>query len=94
MNGQRIFDLWHSGLVTAAWVAAPFLLVALGVGFITSLLQAATQLQENAISFVPKIVAAALVLVLAGPWLLSHLTQFTSTSMTTLVDLGREAGTK
>jgi flagellar biosynthesis protein FliQ len=45
MNGQRIFDLWHSGLVTAAWVAAPFLIVALGVGFITSLLQAATQLQ-------------------------------------------------
>ncbi len=92
MNGQRIFDLWHSGLVTAAWVAGPFLLVALGVGFITSLLQAATQLQENAISFVPKMVAAALVLVLAGPWLLGHLTQFTSKSMQTVVDLGREAG--
>ena len=91
MNGQRIFDLWHSGLVTAAWVAAPFLLVALGVGFITSLLQAATQLQENAISFVPKVVAAALVLILAGPWLLSHLTQFASASMDTIVELGREA---
>jgi len=92
MNGQRIFDLWHSGLVTAAWVAAPFLLVALGVGFITSLLQAATQLQENAISFVPKVVAAALVLVLAGPWLLSNLTHFAATAMATITDLGREAG--
>ena len=89
MNGQRIFDLWHSGLVTAAWVAAPFLLVALGVGFITSLLQAATQLQENVLSFVPKIVALAATLMLAGPWALDQLTHYTQQSMESIAKIGQ-----
>ena len=57
-------------------VAAPVLLVVLVVGLVVSIFQAATQINEATLSFVPKIVAAVAVLGLAGPWMLSTLVEY------------------
>ena len=58
-----------------AWVT-PILLTVLAVGLIVSVFQAATQIHEATLSFVPKIVAAVAVLVVAGPWMLTTLVEF------------------
>ena len=57
-------------------VAAPLLLTVLVVGLVVSVLQAATQINEATLSFVPKIVAAAAVMVVAGPWMLATLVDY------------------
>jgi flagellar biosynthetic protein FliQ len=87
-----LLDLWHGALVTAATVIAPFLAIALVVGLVTALLQAATQLQENVISFVPKLAAVALALVVLGPWALARLSHYGAVTMNTLVTIGQESG--
>ncbi len=84
-------DLWHLVLTTVIEVGGPFVMAALAVGVLASLLQAATQLQDGALSFVPKIAAVGLVLVLMGPWLLNRLTTFTRTTAEVVVEVGRGA---
>jgi flagellar biosynthetic protein FliQ len=58
-------------------VAAPVLLTALLVGFAISLFQAATQIQEQTLSFVPKVIAVAIALLVSGNWVLSEMVTFT-----------------
>ena len=60
-------------MIMAAELAAPFLLVSLAIGLIVSLFQSVTQIQEVTLTFVPKLAAIALVLMLAGHWMLSEL---------------------
>ena len=64
-------------MMVAAKVAAPILLTALLVGFLISLFQAATQIQEPTLSFVPKMIAVAVALLITGNWVLSSLVDFT-----------------
>ena len=64
-------------MMLAAKVAAPVLLTALLVGFLISLFQAATQIQEPTLSFVPKMIAVAIALLVTGNWVLSELVSFT-----------------
>jgi flagellar biosynthetic protein FliQ len=64
-------------MLVAAKVAAPILLTALLVGFMISLFQAATQIQEQTLSFVPKMIAVAIALLVTGNWVLSELISFT-----------------
>ena len=80
MSNVSVLDLWANALGVAAAVAGPFLLAALAVGLITSVIQAATQIQENILSFVPKLIAVGLVLLLAGSLLLDKLTGFAEAS--------------
>jgi flagellar biosynthesis protein FliQ len=89
MGSGTLIDVFARALVTAAEVGGPFVLAALGVGLIASLLQAATQLSEGALSFVPKIAAVGLVLVVMGPWLLERLTTYTRNTAETMVEVGR-----
>ena len=79
---------------TAMMVAAPVLVVSLVVGLIVSVLQVATQLQEATLSYVPKLVAAALVIVAAGPWMLHQITAFARYAITVIpsLDLGGRVG--
>lgn len=58
-------------------VAGPMLLAALAVGIIVSLLQAVTQIQEQSLTFIPKLVVVSLVFVLALPWMMRMLVEFT-----------------
>jgi flagellar biosynthetic protein FliQ len=73
-------DVTHIALDTmmlGAKVAAPVLLTALLVGFLISLFQAATQIQEPTLSFVPKMIAVCIALLVTGNWVLSELVSFT-----------------
>jgi flagellar biosynthetic protein FliQ len=76
MDAQQVFTLGQQGLWMLLTVAAPVLLTVLGVGLVVSIFQAATQIHEATLSFVPKMVAAVLVLAVAGPWMLTSLVEY------------------
>ncbi|GIL36739.1 flagellar biosynthesis protein FliQ [Phycicoccus sp. MAQZ13P-2] len=73
-------DIVHIGvqaMIVSAKLAMPVLLTALAIGFVISLFQAVTQVQEVTLSFVPKLLGVALVLVVAGHWMLQEAVSFT-----------------
>ena len=76
MDSQQVFTLGQQSLYMLLMIAAPVLLTVLAVGLVVSIFQAATQIHEATLSFVPKIVAAVAVLVVAGPWMLTTLVEF------------------
>lgn len=76
MNPQQVLDAGQQGLMLMLMVAAPILLVVLVVGLTVSIFQAATQLNEATLSFVPKVVGAVVVLAFAGPWMLQTLVEY------------------
>ena len=71
MSSQQVLTIAQAALHMLLMTAAPILLVVLLVGLIVSILQAVTQINENTLSFIPKLVAALVVLILIGPWLIS-----------------------
>ena len=77
MTDTDVTELATQTMLLAAKVAAPILLTALLVGFMISLFQAATQIQEPTLSFVPKMIAVAIALLVTGNWVLSELISFT-----------------
>ena len=76
MDSQAVFTLGQQGLHLLLLVAAPLLLTVLGVGLVVSIFQAATQINEATLSFVPKMIAAVGILTFAGPWMLSTLVEY------------------
>ncbi|HZL02593.1 MAG TPA: flagellar biosynthesis protein FliQ [Cellulomonas sp.] len=78
MDTNAVLDIGLSSLILAAKLSAPVLVTALVVGFIVSLLQSVTQIQEVTLSFVPKAIAAAVALLVAGHWMISELVAFTN----------------
>jgi flagellar biosynthetic protein FliQ len=76
MDADQALHFGQQGLAMLLTVAAPVLLAVLVVGLVVSVLQAATQINEATLSFVPKILAAVVVLVVAGPWMLSTLVDY------------------
>jgi flagellar biosynthesis protein FliQ len=76
MDAQQVLSAGQQGLWMLLLVSAPVLLTILVVGLVVSIFQAATQINEATLSFVPKIVAAAVVLAVAGPWMLSTLVDY------------------
>ncbi|MBX9984669.1 flagellar biosynthesis protein FliQ [Priestia aryabhattai] len=77
MNGEFVISLAEKGVYTILIVSGPLLLLALVVGLIISIFQATTQIQEQTIAFVPKIVAVLVGIVFFGPWMLSKMISFT-----------------
>lgn len=76
MNSDHAMQLFAQLMWTAAVIAAPILVTTLAVGLLVSIFQAVTQIQEMSLTFIPKLCAAALVLVTAGPWMLKRLTDY------------------
>ena len=76
MDAQQAFHLGQQGLYMLLMVSAPILLTVLVVGLVVSILQAATQINEATLSFVPKVVAAVVVLAVTGPWMLTQLVDY------------------
>ena len=76
MDAQQVLGAGQEGLWVLLMVSAPVLLVVLVVGLFVSIFQAATQINEATLSFVPKVVAAVAVLAIAGPWMLSTLVDY------------------
>ncbi len=76
MDPQQVLTVGRDGLLTLLMVCAPILGTVLLVGLIVSILQAATQIHEQTLSFVPKLLAAFAMMGLAGPWMLSTLVDY------------------
>jgi flagellar biosynthetic protein FliQ len=76
MTPQQVFAMGQNGLYHLLIVAAPLLGVALVVGLVVSIFQAATQINETTLSFVPKIVASVVVLAIFGPWMMTTLIEY------------------
>jgi flagellar biosynthetic protein FliQ len=78
MTPESIMEIGQHALYVAMLVAAPLLLTALAVGLLVGVIQAATQINEMTLSFIPKLIAMALVALVAGPWMLRLLVQYTT----------------
>ena len=76
MESSQVFTLGQEGLYLLLMVAAPVLLTVLVVGLVVSIFQAATQINEATLSFVPKIIACVAVIAFAGPWMLTTLVEY------------------
>jgi flagellar biosynthetic protein FliQ len=74
---DNIIQIVAAALMTATKVSAPVLVTALAVGLVLSIIQSATQVQEATLTFLPKLAASAVVLVVTGAWTLRVLTEFT-----------------
>lgn len=79
MNDDVVIQLGQDALKTLAMVSAPMLLSTLIIGLIISIFQALTQINENTLTFVPKMIVIAVVLIIAGPWMLDTLSTYTIT---------------
>lgn len=77
MTPEVVMGLAYQGMRVTLFLAAPLLITALLTGLTVSLFQAATQINEMTLSFIPKILGVFVVLVFAGPWLLKLITDFT-----------------
>lgn len=76
MSGALAVDLVRQAILMALMVAAPLLATALVIGVVVSLIQAVTQLQEQTLTFIPKLLALALVFTLTLPWTLTRLVEY------------------
>ena len=76
MTGETVMMLGQQALEVTLLLSAPLLGAALVTGLLVSILQAATQINEMTLSFIPKLLAMAAVLVLAGPWMLTLMVDF------------------
>jgi flagellar biosynthetic protein FliQ len=78
MTPDMVIKLAEQSIYTILMIAGPMLLLALGVGLLVSIFQATTQIQEQTLAFIPKIVAVLLSLILFGPWMLTLMLDFTN----------------
>ena len=76
MTPESVMTLGRHAMEVTLMVAAPMLLVALIIGLIVSIFQAATQINEQTLSFIPKLLAVGAALVLLGPWLISTMVDY------------------
>jgi flagellar biosynthetic protein FliQ len=88
MNPDLAIDLFKSTVMFALYIVAPFLGATLVVGLIASLIQSVTSMQEQTLTFVPKLLALAGLVMVLTPWLLRALTEFTVTILTRMGGLG------
>jgi flagellar biosynthesis protein FliQ len=76
MNSTAVIAIVREALELTLIISAPLLLTALCAGLLISVFQAATQINEMTLSFIPKLLAMAAVLALTGPWMLRHLVEY------------------
>ncbi|AFM01795.1 MULTISPECIES: flagellar biosynthesis protein FliQ [Desulfitobacterium] len=89
MNQSDVLYLAKEALMTALMIGGPVLGVSLLVGLMVSVFQAMTQIQEQTLTFIPKILAIALVMLLLGPWMLNVITGFTTNLFNDLAIFGK-----
>lgn len=89
MNPEMAVDIFKTVVVFSLYMVAPFLAVTLIVGLITSVIQSVTSIQEQTLTFAPKLIATAGLLLLLAPWLLRTLTEFTSEMISRIGGLGQ-----
>lgn len=77
MSSEFVLSIAERGVITILLVAGPILILALAVGLAVSVFQATTQIQEQTLAFIPKIIAVLFGVVVFGPWMLTKLVEFT-----------------
>ena len=85
MSPDEVIDIGREALTITVMLAAPLLIAALVTGLIVGLFQAATQINEQTLSFIPKLLSMVIVLVATGPWLLQVILDYTSNLITDVV---------
>lgn len=84
MTPQGVMDIGRHGMEMTLMLAAPLLLVALIIGLAVSIFQAATQINEATLSFIPKLVGVFAALIIAGPWMLTMMIDYTRQVLTNI----------
>lgn len=87
MTPEIVMSMTYQAMKVALAMAGPLLLVTLVVGLVISVFQAATQINEMTLSFIPKIIAMVVALVLAGPWLISVMVDYMRQLITSIPNL-------
>lgn len=87
MNSQTVLNLGQEALQVMLMVSGPLLIVALILGLLISILQAATQINEMTLSFIPKILGIFATLVLLGPWMVATLVDYTQRLITNIPNI-------
>jgi flagellar biosynthesis protein FliQ len=77
MSSEFVINIAERAIMTTMLICAPILIIALVIGLLVSIFQATTQIQEQTLAFIPKIVAVMIGLVFFGPWMLSQILTFT-----------------
>jgi flagellar biosynthetic protein FliQ len=77
LSSEFVVTLAEQAIYTVLMISGPLLLLALGVGLLVSIFQATTQIQEQTLAFIPKIVSVFIGIVFFGPWMLSRMISFT-----------------
>lgn len=90
MTEEIILKLSQDALKTTAMLAAPMLVTTLVIGLVVSIFQALTQINEATLTFVPKMIIVALVLILAGPWMIDLMTNYTVNLFDSISTIVRE----
>jgi flagellar biosynthetic protein FliQ len=76
MSPETVMTMGRQAMEVTLMISAPLLLVALVVGLVVSIFQAATQINETTLSFIPKLVGIFIALIVAGPWMLSVMVDY------------------
>jgi flagellar biosynthesis protein FliQ len=84
VNQDTVVNLASQAMSLALKIAGPILLVGLVVGLVVSVFQAVTQIQEQSLSLIPKIVGVAIVIMVLGPWMLGQLVSYTAALYTSI----------
>jgi flagellar biosynthesis protein FliQ len=87
MTPETVMTIGQHALELTMMLAAPLLLVALAIGLLVGIFQAATQINEMTLSFIPKLAGMAVALMIAGPWMLRQLINYTRTLIESIPSL-------
>ena len=87
MTPETVMSMTYSAMKVALFMAGPLLLVTLAVGLFISIFQAATQINEMTLSFIPKLLAVGVTVVLLGPWLISTMVDYMRNLLTQIPGL-------
>jgi flagellar biosynthetic protein FliQ len=88
VNPELAIDFFKTTVVFSLYIVAPFLILTLVLGLIMSLIQSVTSMQEQTLTFVPKLVGLAALMLILTPWLLRSLSEFTISIITRMGTLG------
>lgn len=88
MNPELAIDFFKTTVVFSLYIVAPFLILTLVLGLIMSLIQSVTSMQEQTLTFIPKLVGLSALLLILTPWLLRSLSEFTITIISRMGTLG------
>ncbi|HEY5228339.1 MAG TPA: flagellar biosynthetic protein FliQ [Opitutaceae bacterium] len=88
MNPDLAIDIFKTTVIFALYIVAPFLIAALVVGLLTSLVQSVTSMQEPTLTFIPKLLTISGLSILLAPWLLREISEFAVSTMVRMSTMG------